>query len=228
MGIESNNNCLLKAIWKYENTSPDKHVYTNSCDAFCNICGATRAISHRYKTEWSSDSSKHWHECSVCGAKKDVENHSYSNACDTTCNVCGYIRSVEAHVYDNDCDTTCNICGATRTISHRYKAEWSKDSTQHWHECFVCGDKTDISNHADNEKGICDICGYKSYTPGDLDGDEGITDSDVLYLLKHTFRPEKYPVNQPCDYNGDGEITDADAVYLLKHIFRPEKYPLTK
>lgn len=68
----------------------------------------------------------------------------------------------------------------------------------------------------------------KSYTPGDLDGDEGITDSDVLYLLKHTFRPEKYPVNQPCDYNGDGEITDADAVYLLKHIFRPEKYPLTK
>ena len=66
------------------------------------------------------------------------------------------------------------------------------------------------------------------YTPGDLDGDEGITDSDVLYLLKHTFRPEKYPVNQPCDYNGDGEITDADAVYLLKHIFRPEKYPLTK
>ena len=55
-----------------------------------------------------------------------------------------------------------------------------------------------------------------------------ITDSDVLYLLKHTFRPEKYPVNQPCDYNGDGEITDADAVYLLKHIFRPEKYPLTK
>lgn len=63
---------------------------------------------------------------------------------------------------------------------------------------------------------------------GNLDGDEGITDSDVLYLLKHTFRPEKYPVNQPCDYNGDGEITDADAVYLLKHIFRPEKYPLTK
>lgn len=70
--------------------------------------------------------------------------------------------------------------------------------------------------------------GLPEYTPGDLDGDEGITDSDVLYLLKHTFRPEKYPVNQPCDYNGDGEITDADAVYLLKHIFRPEKYPLTK
>ena len=63
---------------------------------------------------------------------------------------------------------------------------------------------------------------------GDLDGDEVITDSDVLYLLKHTFRPEKYPVNQPCDYDGDGMVTDADAVYLLKHIFRPDKYPLSK
>ena len=67
-----------------------------------------------------------------------------------------------------------------------------------------------------------------AYIPGDLDGDEGITDSDVLYLLKHTFRPEKYPVNQPCDYDGDGMVTDADAVYLLKHIFRPDKYPLSK
>ena len=67
-----------------------------------------------------------------------------------------------------------------------------------------------------------------AYIPGDLDGDEGITDSDVLYLLKHTFRPEKYPVNQPCDYDGDGMVTDADAVYLLKHIFRPDKYPLGK
>lgn len=66
------------------------------------------------------------------------------------------------------------------------------------------------------------------YISGDLDGDEGITDSDVLYLLKHTFRPEKYPVNQPCDYDGDGMVTDADAVYLLKHIFRPDKYPLSK
>ena len=67
-----------------------------------------------------------------------------------------------------------------------------------------------------------------AYISGDLDGDEGITDSDVLYLLKHTFRPEKYPVNQPCDYDGDGMVTDADAVYLLKHIFRPDKYPLSK
>ena len=64
--------------------------------------------------------------------------------------------------------------------------------------------------------------------PGDLDGDGVVTDSDVLYLLKHTFRPEKYPINQPCDYDGDGNVTDADAQYLLKHTFRPDKYPLTK
>lgn len=80
------------------------------------------------------------------------------------------------------------------------------------------------------EKVKCKTCNGTGvlYIPGDLDGDEGITDSDVLYLLKHTFRPEKYPVNQPCDYDGDGMVTDADAVYLLKHIFRPDKYPLSK
>ena len=90
---------------------------------------------------------------------------------------------------------------------------------------------------ADGDKDIISTCQgnavytaefVRKYISGDLDGDEGITDSDVLYLLKHTFRPEKYPVNQPCDYDGDGMVTDADAVYLLKHIFRPDKYPLGK
>lgn len=76
------------------------------------------------------------------------------------------------------------------------------------------------------------ILGYEcGYAKGDIFGNDdnadGVTDSDVLYLLRHTFRPEKYPVNQLCDYNNDGKITDADAVYLLKHIYRPEKYPLS-
>ena len=228
--IESNNNYLLKAIWKYENTSPDKHVYTNSCDAFCNICGATRTITHRYKTEWSSDNSQHWHECSVCGNKKDVENHSYSNECDTTCNVCGYVRSAKAHVYDNDCDTTCNICGATRAISHRYKTEWSSDNSRHWHECSVCGNKKDVENHSYSNEcdTTCNVCGYISYLPGDLDGDKKITDKDAIYLLMHSYFPDDYTVDQPLDYNNDGLINDKDAIYLLMHCYFPEDYPITK
>ena len=41
---------------------------------------------------WSNDSDSHYYECSVCAAKKDVENHNYDNACDSICNVCGYKR----------------------------------------------------------------------------------------------------------------------------------------
>ena len=150
------------------------HVYDNKCDTTCNICGATRTITHQYKTVWSKDGAQHWHECSICGSKKDIENHTYDNACDTACNVCGYIRSVGPHVYDNDCDTTCNICGATRTITHQYKTVWSNDGTQHWHECSVCGDKIDIENHIyDNAcDTTCNICGYiRSVGPHVYDND---------------------------------------------------------
>lgn len=149
--------------------------------------------------------------CTDCGERIKsgslipcVGKHTYDSQCDESCNVCGYLRDGD-HTYSGACDTDCNICGHKRKtlIEHTYD---------------------------DDEDLTCNVCGYERppYTPGDLDGDEAITDNDVLYLLKHTFRPEKYPVNQPCDYNGDGEINDADAVYLLKHIFRPEKYPLTK
>ena len=45
---------------------------------------------HRWETEWSNNDSKHWHECTVCGDKKDEAEHSYG---DTgvdryTCTVC--------------------------------------------------------------------------------------------------------------------------------------------
>ena len=64
------------------------------------------------------------------------------------------------------------------------------------------------------------------YIPGDIDGEEGISNKDAIYLLYHTFLPEKYPVNQNCDYNGDGVIDNKDAIYLLYYTFLPDKYPL--
>ncbi len=66
------------------------------------------------------------------------------------------------HIYDNDCDTTCNVCGYVRKISHAYKTTWSKNSSQHWHECSVCGDKNAVAKHIyDNDcDTTCNICGY--------------------------------------------------------------------
>ena len=65
-----------------------------------------------------------------------------------------------------------------------------------------------------------------SYITGDINGDETINSDDAIYLLKHTFLPEQYPLSGSGDMNGDGRVDSDDAVYLLKHTFLPEQYPL--
>ncbi len=66
------------------------------------------------------------------------------------------------HVFDNACDTTCNDCGYVRTTTHSYQTVWSKDGTQHWHACSVCGTKKDTASHVyDNScDTTCNVCGY--------------------------------------------------------------------
>ena len=64
------------------------------------------------------------------------------------------------------------------------------------------------------------------YVSGDVNGDETINSDDAIYLLKHTFLPEQYPLSGSGDMNGDDKVDSDDAVYLLKHTFLPEQYPL--
>lgn len=65
--------------------------------ATCSICGQEygELAAHTYKTEWSTDETNHWHECSVCGDKKDVAAHiPGAEATETTpqtCTVCDYV-----------------------------------------------------------------------------------------------------------------------------------------
>lgn len=66
-----------------------------------------------------------------------------------------------------------------------------------------------------------------AYTPGDFDGNETVNEDDAIYLLRHVFFPEDYPVEIPADYTGNGVIDEDDAIYLLRHVFFPGDYPLT-
>ena len=43
------------------------HTYDNACDPECNVCKATRSVSHKYSQSWSTSKTEHWHECTVCG-----------------------------------------------------------------------------------------------------------------------------------------------------------------
>ena len=65
--------------------------------ATCSICGQEygELAAHTYKTEWSTDETNHWHECSVCGDRKDEAAHiPGAEATETTpqtCTVCDYV-----------------------------------------------------------------------------------------------------------------------------------------
>ena len=118
------------------------------------------AHEHRYG-DWSKDGTNHWHECTDA----DCPNQSES------------IKDKAAHVYDDDADTTCNICGYVRTVTpaheHRY-GDWSKDGTNHWHECTDadCPNQSEsIKDKAahiydDDADTTCNVCGYvRTVTP---------------------------------------------------------------
>ena len=61
--------------------------------------------THTYSTAWSTDETNHWHECSVCGDKKDVAAHTPGAAATETtpqtCTICGYvIKAALGHTHN--------------------------------------------------------------------------------------------------------------------------------
>ena len=177
------------------------HVYDNDADTDCNVCGYVRSITppaheHTYG-DWSKDGTNHWHECTDANCTDKV----------------GSIKDKTEHVYDDDADTDCNVCGYVRSITppaheHTY-GDWSKDGTNHWHECTDanCTDKVgsikDTAAHVyDNDADTdCNVCGYvRSITPpahehtyGDWSKDgtshwHECTCGDKADMAAHSFR----------------------------------------
>ena len=130
-------------------------------------------------SDWKSDNTDHWKECTVVGCGVIIEGSKAAHtagewiidtpATATTsgskhkeCTVCGYTMTTE----------TIPATGGEHT--HSYGSDWKNDATNHWHECS-CGDKADKAAHdfkwvVDKEatatqKGSkheeCRVCGYK-------------------------------------------------------------------
>ncbi len=89
-----------------------------------------------------------------CGTEEQWNNIHFTDA--SLSKVARYY-----HKYDDDCDSTCNICNETRVPAHYMQTYWSKDETNHWHECSSCHLKKDASNHIyDNTcDTTCNVCG---------------------------------------------------------------------
>lgn len=124
------------------------HTYKNDCDTDCDICGQVREITHSYDTAWHADETGHWHECAVCGDKKDIAVHAPGAEPTETaaqiCTICGYIiQSALGH-------------------THNFSTEWKTDGTGHWHGCDGCEEKGKFAAHSfENDCDTdCAVCGY--------------------------------------------------------------------
>ena len=127
------------------------------------VTGDTTPPAHEHSYgDWSKDGTNHWHECTDADCPEQSES----------------IKDKAAHIYDDDADTTCNVCGYVRTVTppaheHRY-GDWSKDGTNHWHECTdaACPEQSEsIKDKAahiydDDADTTCNVCGYeRTVTP---------------------------------------------------------------
>ena len=131
-------------------------------------------------SDWKSDHTDHWKECTVVGCGVIIED---SKA----------VHTAGEWIIDTPATATtsgskhkeCTVCGYTMTAetipatgggehTHSYSSDWKYDADNHWHECS-CGDKADKAAHdfkwvVDKEatatqKGSkheeCKVCGYK-------------------------------------------------------------------
>ena len=131
-------------------------------------------------SDWKSDNTDHWKECTVVGCGVIIEGSKAAHTAGEW-----IIDTPATATTSGSKHKECTVCGytmATETIpatgggehTHSYGSEWKNDATNHWHECS-CGDKADKAAHdfkwvVDKEatatqKGSkheeCKVCGYK-------------------------------------------------------------------
>lgn len=112
-----------------------KHSYSTEKDATnhwqeCSICGDKKDVTeHTYSNTWKKNSTQHWHECE-CGAKSGEADHAYSN---------------EWKTGDGKHWHECACGQKSGEAEHSYSTAWDRDNTSHFHKCSACGDKTDIA-----------------------------------------------------------------------------------
>ncbi len=143
-------------------------VYENNASISLTI---TTPHVHQWATEWTSDGTHHWHECTAEGCtltagtanseKDGYEEHDWTAAnCTTakTCSICGKTEgSALGHDWaDATCTApkTCKRTGCTATdgspLGHDWDTTvWMIGDDQHWHKCNRTGCTVikDAANH---------------------------------------------------------------------------------
>ena len=150
----------------------------------CTKCGATKiepipATGHRWKSEWTSDATHHWHECA--NKNCDVTDNAGKN---------GYAEHSGGTATCTE-KAVCTHCGQsygeTNPVNHTGTEQWTQTTTTHekkWNCCNtvsvpnenhewadgVCSECGYVCLHEDTDKNhICDICGKTTSEHKDAD-----------------------------------------------------------
>ena len=193
----------------------------------CNKCGAMKEeiikAGHKFSPEWNSDGTHHWHECSVCHEKQNVDQHTFEQKSDEgkhweECTTCKQKQNENDHTFSQvwSSDGThhwheCTDCGAERD-KEGHKSKWEHDNDKHWKVCSICKKETDKASHSFSEvifdptedklggtKCTCADCGYvywKDFKRGNM--------------ATQIFMPDKEKIYLYCERNGLAAETTVD------------------
>ena len=135
-------------------------------------------------SDWKSDHTDHWKECTVVGCGVIIEDSKAAHTAGEW-----IIDTPATATTSGSKHKECTVCGYTMTTetipatgggehTHSYGSEWKNDADNHWHECS-CGDKKDTAAHTAGEWIIdtpatattdgskhkeCTVCGYTMAT----------------------------------------------------------------
>ncbi len=153
---------------------PEKFLYENdnTLSVSTVISGSSAKLvvcKHSLSSDWSTDSSSHWHQCSICKGQKDTAAHTY----DREVAVEGYKKSdatcTSKATYYKSC-----VCGAKGTETFESGelntnnhtgtlSDWKSDGDNHWKEYSCCGAIAEKASHTGGTatcqtKAVCDTC----------------------------------------------------------------------
>ena len=123
----------------------------------CTKCGATKtepidATGHSWKSEWTSDATHHWHECT--NENCDVTDNSGKN---------GYAEHTGGKATCTE-KAKCTVCGvkygAIDPANHTGTEQWTQTATTHEKKWNCCGVVTVQSENHKWADGVCSKCGY--------------------------------------------------------------------
>ena len=174
----------VRIAWGSKNyATTEKFHYENDStpvSAIISKNGSTADLvvcKHSLNSTWSSDSSSHWHDCSICKGKRDVSAHTYNQQVQTKAYEKSSATCLSGTTYYMSC-----VCGAkgadTFEIGDKDPAhhsgildpDWKSNDTNHWKEYSCCRAHAEEAAHSGGtatcqNKAVCSTCN-KPY--GDL------------------------------------------------------------